>query len=155
MKMKIILGVGVLVLLLAAVGGTLFFTGALSKSDSNTAMNTPALAAAVPNLPVFYHHIQPEFVVNFNRKERPRALMIEISVASHSEEALELLDSHTPELRNDLLLYMTENNGTSLFTANGKNALRDGVKVTLNELLKKHGYVEAVEDIFFTRFVLQ
>lgn len=156
MKKWIFIGVGSLLLVVATVGGTLFMSGAFNDSANDPAAMSPEVGAAVAeNAPIFYHNVQPEFVINFNRKERPRALMVEISISSHDEKALDTLDSHSPELRNNLLLLMTENNGSTLSTADGKNALRESVKIALNDLLVKHGKSEAVEDIFFTRFVLQ
>jgi len=172
MKKWIFIGVGAILLIGLSVGGTLFATGAFSPKpppavagEGTGEEGDPALAAATPPpepLPVvvtatevFYHYIQPEFIVNFRGRERPRTLMVEITVSSYVEKSLDLLSKHSPELRNNLLLVMAEKNGKELTTMEGKNQLREDVRDSLNALMKKHSGVMAVDDVYFTRFVLQ
>lgn len=167
MKKWILIGVGVVVLLAGAIGGTLFATGALGGSDevvvvpgedgeATTAVVGEVVPVYVPkSREIFYFNIQPEFVVNFRKKERPRTLMVEITVASYHEESLEVLDTHSPELRNNLLLLLSEQSGPEMSTVEGKNKVREQVKETINKLLRKHVGAYDIDDIYFIRFVLQ
>ncbi|MBX2883468.1 MAG: flagellar basal body-associated FliL family protein [Granulosicoccus sp.] len=170
MKKWIFIGVGALLLVVIAVVGTLFATGAFSDPPPVAAEAMPGeegegMPVAPPEPPplpvvvtateVFYHYIQPEFIVNFRGRERPRTLMVEITVSSYVEDSLELLSKHSPELRNNLLLVMAEKKGTELTTLEGKNQLREEVKDSLNQLMKKHSGIMAIDDVYFTRFVLQ
>ncbi|MBX2886882.1 MAG: flagellar basal body-associated FliL family protein [Granulosicoccus sp.] len=154
MKKMILIGVGLMLLNVVSVGGTLFFSGALDKPPV-VAEEEIEVVEPIPRRPIYYHNVQPEFVVNFDSKERPRALLSEIVVASYSEEALGVLDTHSPELRNNILILMTAHGNTGLATVEGKEALREAVKNELNRLMLKHTGMEEVEDVFFTRFVLQ
>jgi len=170
MKKWILIGVGAFLLIGISIGGTLFATGAFSSNPPRYAAGSgtggegdPALGSALPPpLPVvvtatevFYHYIQPEFIINFRGRERPRTLMVEITVSSYVEKSLNLLSKHSPELRNNLLLIMAEKNGSELSTMEGKNQLREDVKDSLNALMKKHSGVMTIDDVYFTRFVLQ
>ena len=156
MKMKIILGVGLVVLIALSVGGTLFLTGAMGSTPEPAADGaSPEAVETPPSREIFYFNVQPEFVVNFRNKERPRVLMVEIAIASHYEKSLEVLDTHSPELRNNLLLLLTEQSGAEVAMAEGKNKVRELIKESVNELIKKHHGPYEIEDVYLTRFVLQ
>lgn len=154
MKKWILIGAAVIALIGASIGGTLFLTGAFATTPHDDNQNATS-EESNKNKELLYYNIQPEFVVNFKRPERPRVLMVEISISSHSEKAIFALDTHTPELRNNLLLLLSEQSGEDMKSVAGKNQLREKVKSTLNTLLEKHASKGSVEDVFFTRFVLQ
>lgn len=157
MKKMILLGVGGVVVIALTVGGTLFATGAFSAAPApaGDGVNPEAAVVPPPSREIFYFNIQPEFVVNFRRKERPRVLMVEMVIASHHEKSLEVLETHSPELRNNLLLLLTEQNGAEVAMAEGKNKIRELVKQSVNELIEKHVGAYEIKDVFLTRFVLQ
>lgn len=153
MKKMIIMGVGALALVGVSVGASLFFTGALNEPE-------PALDAAIPeedamSEDVFYYNIQPEFVVNFQGKSRTKFLMIEMTVATHDEEVLTILDDHDPEVRNTLLLLLARQNSENLKTAEGKQELRDEALIRIDKVLGRHYKTERIHDVFITRLVMQ
>ncbi|MBX2839888.1 MAG: flagellar basal body-associated FliL family protein [Gammaproteobacteria bacterium] len=149
MKKWIFIGVGALLVIGASIGGSVVIVGAVSQPAATVVEVVEAPTE------VFYYNIQPEFVVNFNSKERPRVLMVEISIATHDEETIVVLDDHTPELRNNLLLLLSAQTGPEMITVEGKNALREQVITVLNEIVSKHSKAKPVEDAYFIRFVLQ
>lgn len=153
MKKWIFIGVGGVLAIGLAVGATLFMTGAFSESE-------PEIGAAASDAPqpikeIHYHYVHPEFIVNFSSMSRPRSLMMEIAVASTDESIFTVLETHSPELRNDVLILLAEQDGKELKTTQGKNLLRLRVKESIEELLEKHGKIHEIEDIYFTRFVMQ
>lgn len=154
MKKIILLGFGVLALIGVSVSASLFFAGALNKG--------PEVAAALPSEAkaqiveeVFYHNIQPEFVVNFQGKTRLKFLMIEMVVATYDEKVLAVLDDHDPELRNNLLMLLAEQDSEFLKTVDGKQALRDAAVERIDELVARHYRSEQIADVFITRLVMQ
>ncbi len=149
-KKMILIGGGVVLLLLATAGGTYFMMAGGEPEVADGA--EPEAAAAMP---VFYYNIHPEFVVNFRGKSRAKFMMVEMSVATHDEKVTAIIDDHMPELRNDLLLVLAEQDAESLKTLEGKNALREQAKVTIDELVTKHYQPESVEDVYLTRLVMQ
>jgi len=154
MKKWIFIGLGAVLVIGASIGGAVLVTGAFA-----TAPVPNGSEEEIKEMPkgedLLYYNIQPEFVVNFRQRERPRVLMLEISVSTYYEKSVETLDDHTPELRNNMLLLLTEQNGQEMTTSEGKNALREIIKDSLNELIEKHMGPYEIEDVFFTRFVLQ
>ncbi len=179
MKKIIIIVVAALLLISGAVGGTLFFTGAFnekpdiqeeadweeeseddavdeeSDSDGSDPKKKKKRTKKGEPLETFYYHIQPEFVVNFGVKSRPKYLMLEVSVATYDEKVTDVLEKHIPELRNDLLLLYSTKTSEHLATIEGKNALRKETLGIVSKVLKRHSQNDEVEDIFFTRFVMQ
>lgn len=170
MKKIIIIVVAVLLLLGGAVGATLFLTGAFEKpadeevsesaegegEDGEEGEGKPRKKMKKgEKLETFYHHIQPEFVVNFGAKARPRFLMLEVSASTYDEKVLEVMDTHMPEIRNDLLMLFGTQSSERLLTTEGKNELREQTRNVILKVLEKHHGDDAIEEVFFTRFVMQ
>ena len=154
MKKMIIMGVAALLLVGVSVGASLFFTGAFSKE-------VPAAGAAGPveedPLPeeILYYNVQPEFVVNFQGKTRMKFMMIEMSVATRDEEVLTVLRDHDPELRNSLLMLLSEQDSEVLKTVEGKKALQKTAMERIDEVVAKYHRNERILDVLITRLVMQ
>lgn len=152
MKKMIIMGVAALLLVGVSVGASLFFTGAFDKE--------PASAAAEPveeELPeeILYYNVQPEFVVNFQGKTRMKFLMIEMAVATRDPEVPVILDDHDPELRNSLLMLLSEQDSEVLKTVEGKRALQQSAIERVDEVVAKYHKNERILDVLITRLVMQ
>lgn len=153
MKKMIIMGVAALLLVGVSVGASLFFTGAFSKEE-------PVVGAAGPveeDLPeeILYYNVQPEFVVNFQGKTRLKFMMIELSVATRDEEVLTVLSDHDPELRNSLLMLLSEQDSEVLKTVEGKQALQKTAMERIDEVVAKYHRNERILDVLITRLVMQ
>lgn len=164
MKKMILIGVGALLLIGISVGATMFLTGAfdaapeVSEGDAaapGAASAAPPLPAAAMPLKLFYHNIQPEFVVNFQGKSRVKFLMIEMVVASNDEAVPAILDDHDPELRNNLLMMLAEQDSALLKTGEGKAALREQAKTLIDGIVAKHYAPARIVDVYITRLVMQ
>ena len=153
MNKMILIGGGAVLLLAAAGGGAAFFMmGGGDPQALNGEPLEPELAAAKD---VFYYNIHPEFVVNFRGNSRAKFMMIEMSVATHDEEVTAVIDDHMPELRNDLLMVLAEQEADDLKTLEGKTALREKAKETISTLVEKFHGPDKIEDVFLTRLVMQ
>ena len=141
----------------ASIGGTLFLSPdkAPVATNQNGEPIVPAEAALAEPLERFYHNIHPEFVINFQGKSSPKFLMLEISAATSDEKASNAIDDHSPELRNNLIMMLGEQNSKDLQTTSGKDALREKAFLVVDELVTKHYGPGRVTDVFFTRFVMQ
>jgi flagellar FliL protein len=103
----------------------------------------------------FYYELKPELVVNFPGNTRPRYLQVAITAVTGSEEALAALELHSPAIRNDLLLHFTGSEPGTMATREGKEALRADALQVIQDVMKQRFGSKAVEDVFFTRLVLQ
>ena len=129
---------------------------------------TGKLVAAVPmagepmaaptsqvNKPTFYHEFTPELVVNFQGDASPRYMQLAITAVTADEAAVVALQLHAPAIRNDLLLLFSGMEAAPLTTREGKEGMRARALATIREIMKDRYGQEAVDDIYFTRFVMQ
>jgi flagellar FliL protein len=149
-KMILIAGGG-LIFSAINIGGSVFLAQALAPS---MAAATAMVAEPLPE-EVFYHNIQPEFVVNLPGGANSQFLMIEMVVATHDEEVITILKDHDPELRNSLLMLLAEEESEPLKTAEGKQLLREKALAKIDELVGSYHRVDRIKDVFITRLVMQ
>lgn len=150
-------------IILIAAGGLLFTAINIGGSALLTRALAPPMAAAVPVVPapapapleVFYHNVQPEFVVNFPDNAQAQFLMIEMVVSTHDEKVIDILKEHDPELRNSLLMLLSEQKSQPLTTPEGKLGLREKAIETLDEMVGAHYKTGSIDDVFITRLVMQ
>jgi len=147
MKKIALIGIGVVLVGISAGAAFLF----LSKSDE------PPVAAAQAEEPpeTFYFPIEPEFIVNFGQQSEMQFLMIDVTVSSLDSKVPAILDTHLPEIRNDLLMLFSSLANEHLYTEEGKGELRDSATENVTAVLKKHYPDGEINDLFFTRFVMQ
>lgn len=150
-KMILIAGGG-LIFSAINIGGSVFLAQALAPPP----MAAAAAVVAEP-LPeeVFYHNVQPEFVVNFPGGTNSQFLMIEMVVATHDEEVITILKEHDPELRNSLLMLLAEEKSEPLKTSAGKQLLREKALAKIDEVVGTHYKSDRIKDVFITRMVMQ
>ena len=154
-----LMGAGLVLLLGAAIGGTVFVMQPdepLEIAMGEMGPGMPGAALPKESRPkVFYHHVKPEFVVNLTGKGRQQFAMLEMSVAVNDEKAMDIMEDNAPELRNDILMMLGEQTSQSLAGNSGKVALREKTGEIVDELLVKHYGGGRVVDVYLTRFVIQ
>ena len=133
MKKMIMMAGGVLLLIGISVGATLFLSPKPASGPEYPDGTPIAVAKEVLPEPLkrFYYNIHPEFVVNFHGKSSPKFLMLEITAATSDEKAKAAIDDHIPELRNNLLMMLSEQVSSELTTTSGKEALREKKRTSL------------------------
>lgn len=156
MKKMIFAGAGVLALMGVAIASSVFVMMKFNPAPA-AAIGDPAAAlpAVKPDMDIFYHHVQPEFVVNLPGTGRARFLMVEMSIATDDEKAMEVIDEHQPELRNDLLMLLGEQDPAKLAGNEGKLALRSDAAAVVDGLVERHYAPGRIRDVYLTRFVIQ
>lgn len=129
---------------------------------------TGSLVAAVPapseeaamveenaNRPSFYHEFKPEVVVNFPGGGTPRYMQLAITAVTADEAAVAALELHAPAIRNDLLMLFSGMEAAPLASREGKEGMRAQALETIRGIMKTRYGQEAVDDVYFTRFVMQ
>lgn len=162
-KIIMIFGGALLVGILGGVGGALIFklmqptpVGQSAEAEEQA----KAEEAATKEEPVetrtaIYFEIHPAFVVNIGSTERTRFLQIDVVVMGYEQSDIKAFEEHIPAVRNDLLLLFSNQDAEDLLTSDGKTMLREkSLEVVRAAMLKKYGK-PAIEDIFFTKLVVQ
>ena len=104
---------------------------------------------------VFYHEFKPEIVVNFPGTGQPRYMQLSLTAVTADENAIASLALHAPAIRNDLLMLFSGVDPVPLATREGKDALRKQAVETIRNIMTQRYGESAVEDVYFTRFVMQ
>ena len=122
----------------------LFSTAVLAAEKAEeTASKAPAL----------YHKISPSLVANVQGKAR--YIRCDVQLMTRDEDYLDEISLHTPAIRHELLLLLSDQKGKELKNPKGKEKLRKvalkAVRATLKELTGSN----QVEDLYFTSFYVQ
>ncbi len=102
-----------------------------------------------------YFSLDPPFVVNFHADGRGRFLQITLDAMTYDESVLEVVRTHMPAIRNDLILLFSEQDSSTLVTPEGKNALRATTLATIQKVVEKESGNKGVDEVYFTSFVMQ
>ncbi|MFT5446391.1 MAG: flagellar FliL protein [Gammaproteobacteria bacterium] len=105
--------------------------------------------------PAFYHEFKPEIVVNFPGAGQPRYMQMSLTAVTGDEAAIAALELHAPAIRNDLLMLFSGIEPEPLATREGKEKMLNSALETVRGIMQKRYGQEAVEEMYFTRFVMQ
>lgn len=105
--------------------------------------------------PAFYHEFKPEIVVNFPGAGTPRYMQLSLTAVTEDEAAVAALELHAPAIRNDLLMLFSGIEPEPLATREGKEKMLESALATVRGIMQKRYGQEAVEEMYFTRFVMQ
>ena len=153
-RKKLLLILGLAVVLLLGGGAAAFF---LLGGDTAAPGEEPQ-EASVPPAPgePSYYVMAPEFVVNLPPGGKAKMLQVELQVYTSDPAMLDLLKKHDPMLRHYLFDVLASEQADSLFTRAGRETLQARLRDTLVAKLKGVGVSKpAIDDVYFTQFVLQ
>ena len=153
------------------VGAWLFFAGGDGGSDK--ASNSSK--ADAPLAPLHYLTMVPEFVVNFGPNSKVRYLQVDLQVATRKESSLEIISTYRPQIRNDILILLSDVSYDDLKDRTGKEALQKRLLDAINTVVgaaEKSKESEddtdnnkpkvddqsvngPIENVYFTSFIMQ
>lgn len=151
----IIIAVAALLAVVLSVAATLFLLGGDDQAPDENAETEITEEGEQQNAgPALYYEIKPAFLSTFSVGNRQRYMQITLSVSSREQQALDAVDYHMPLLKSKLNSLFGSQDFEQVQTDAGKNALREKVLSTINEVLEAE-QESLVENVFFINFVLQ
>ncbi|MCU7922324.1 MAG: flagellar basal body-associated FliL family protein [Candidatus Thiodiazotropha sp. (ex Dulcina madagascariensis)] len=102
---------------------------------------------------ISYYQIKPALVANL--AAGGKYIRCNIQLMTDDESFLEDLKLHGPAIRHALLLLLSEQDGNSVKTPLGKEALRKKALSEIARLMKKLSGKEGLKALFFTTFFVQ
>ena len=96
-----------------------------------------------------------KFVITIDGEERTHYLMLELALKTNSSQAHEELIEFKPLTRNVLLKMFSQNTFEELRQMNEIDRLQSDVLVQLRNVLALNGYAYQIEEVLFTKLVLQ
>ena len=151
MKKMIIIGVGVL--LLAGIGGGafLFLKDDPPAEGDEAATEEQAAKIAEP----IYTGLDPEFIVAFQEPKNARFLKLGIEVMARDDDVIEQVKLHMPAIRDSIVMMLSGTDESDLFSAEGKEKLRENILIAVQAVLEKNTGKPGIEAVYFTNFVMQ
>lgn len=170
---KIILWAALGLVTLGGIGaGALFLTGNVEKLTSwlsgaeaaeseaaspngKNAKGKKAGKKKEPPAPAQYYAFDPPFVVNFADETHVRFLQVSMEVMTRDPQVVETVKTHTPAIRNSILLLLGSQTYADLITREGKEKIRADSLAEIQKVLKDQTGKDGVEAVYFTGFVMQ
>ena len=153
MKKIIIFAVAGLVLVGGGIGGAMFFLKSPEPTEeemmAEEAMMEPDIKDAI------YEDIHPAFTVNFVDESKKKFMQVYMVAMFYDMESRDAFKMHIPVIRNNLLLMMSGKNSDELATVEAKEQLRKDVLKEAQSVMQERYGENMVEDIFFTKLVMQ
>lgn len=138
-------------LVLVLGGGGAGYWYYFTKADAKGVQQRP-----VEKLPPIYIALDPPFVVNFETEQLVRFLQVTIELMTRDAPTSELLKTHDPVIRNDLLMLFANQKYENVSTRAGKEKLRQEALETIRKVLAgAGGDPQRLEAVYFTSFVMQ
>jgi len=166
---KLVLIIVIAVVLLGASGGAAYYmsgagddatvaedSDAGEEGDESEDVDESGDEKTVTGNNAFYFSLDPAFVVNFQGKSRARYLQVNIDGMTRKEDVKMDVTKHLPQIRNNMVLLLSSQEYDVLIKPEGKDSLRKALLREINKILENEtGNEDAVEDIYFTSFVMQ
>lgn len=155
--------IGAVLLIVIAVGATLFVTGYFDSGEEPVAETAemeeveevPKEDDSEPGKDPLYHNLEPPFTVTFQKSKEAKLLQMSVTVLSHKEKVIEAIEKHNPMLRNNLLLLLSGQDPALLKQREGKEALRSSMLEVFQKTVSETENLKGVDQVFFTAFVMQ
>ncbi len=162
--MKIVIVAVTLSLLVGGglVGGTFIFVNNMHAEQMAAAASEDGVEGegeTEPAAPPKYHSMDPKFVVSFNNHGSAQFMQFSIQIMTRDGEVIKKIEEHMPVIRSSLLLLFGGQNYDAMLTREGKEKLLEDTKADINTTLQKlsgnEEMVTAIEEAYFTSFVIQ
>jgi flagellar protein FliL len=115
---------------------------------------TEAIADSKPEKAV-YHTLRPAFIVNYSTGGKPRFLQAELTVMSRDPAVVEAIITHMPLIRSQIVTFLADQDIFELQTHEGKEQLREGLRVLIDNVLSREEERSGVQSVLLTSFVMQ
>ena len=152
-KLKIILGVvGLIVLLIAVVFATLFFSGYFNPKPEIDPEQAAA-AADVLNRALERQN-EREFLVNLSSSKK--VMSVQLAVMTHYDERVfENVKKHDFALRSVIMDVMRQTQEADIVKPEFRKELAQKIRDSMNTLLEKYEDFGGIEEVHFTNFIVQ
>lgn len=151
-KGRLLLGVGLLLVITAGVGGYFVFAGRSAAPAEHGAASAGHGNSAAGDI---YYAMDPPFVVNFEIPAPVRFLQVTVEVMAHEQSVIDAVQKHMPVIRNNLMMLFSGQDYQVIRTREGKEALRARTLAEIQSILKQRTGKPGIEAVYFTSFVMQ
>ena len=153
MKKIIIFAAAGLVLVGGGVGGALFFMKSPEPTEEEVMVEEEAMEPNIKD--AIYEDMHPAFTVNFNEGSKKKFMQVYMVAMFYDMESRDAFKMHMPVVRNNLLLLLSGKTSDELESTEAKEQLRKDALLEAQSVMQERYGENMVEDIFFTKLVMQ
>lgn len=102
-----------------------------------------------------YMELDPPIVVNLAAATRSKYLRADIQLYIENKEDADLVKEHMPRIRDRLISLLAGRDGSTLMTADARDALRAELLTALRETMVAQTGHAAISGLYFTGFIIQ
>ena len=102
---------------------------------------------------ISYYEIKPSLVSNL--ASGGKYIRTDIQLMTKDDSFLESLELHGPAIRHTLLLLLSEQDGRTIKTPEGKEALRKEAMTQVSQVMKELSGKDSLQELYFTTFFVQ
>lgn len=153
-KIVVIL-VAVQFLLVIIIGAALYFAGVFDQGGEKEASEEKTEQRSQPVGDPQYIPMKPPFTVNFGSSGGARFMQVEVQLMTYDKEAVKAIEKHQPVLRDRILRVLGNQEEESVRTAEGKEQMRAEVLKVIQKVMEERYGAAAIEEVYFTSFVIQ
>ncbi len=104
---------------------------------------------------IFYHNMGDPFLVSLLEGKKSKFLQIKMYLSLTNEDLIEHVEANDPLIRNGVVQHLAKQSMSELRTSEGFQSLADEVAEIINTIMTEIISVPVVEQVYFTRFVIQ
>ncbi|TQV75350.1 flagellar basal body-associated protein FliL [Aliikangiella marina] len=149
-KGKLIIIAAVVVLLIGGVAAFFLLSG-----DSDSSQDEAAEEQVEPKEPAQYVGVPEAITSNIKGDRRNRTVQIKMSFMVRGDEAVDIVKSHMPQLKNDVLMLVSQQTVEELKTPEGRKMLQDKSLETVQKSLTDLVGEPVIERVLFISFLMQ
>lgn len=102
-----------------------------------------------------FYAFNPPIVVNVQDGRKLRFMQIELQLMARSQDALDPIEPLEPLLRHELIMLYSSIDGKLIKTLEAKDKLRTDSLALVNKLLEQEGQKAEIENVLFTKMIIQ
>lgn len=122
----------------------------------NTALAEDAPEVEKKGPQIIYHQMEEPMIINLVSPKHPRYVQLGMTFLVDSEDTVAAIDLHMPVIRNNVDEIISQMSVKAMQEAGVRKLIRSQVLTEVNRILKERaGIDQAVQDIYFDKFVVQ
>jgi flagellar FliL protein len=150
-KRRLPLLIGVVVVLLAGIGGYVLFTQHAAQSRTHATKGAVAKVSRAE----LYLPLEPAFVVNFRDDDALRFLQVGITLMAHDQAAIDTARAADPVLRDAMVSLLSSQDYAVIGSAAGRQKLQAQALVAARKVVQARLGRPGIDALYFTSFVMQ
>ncbi|PWI33014.1 flagellar protein [Vibrio albus] len=138
----------------ATVAGTVWYMQNQNKLDFKSVLSRLSLSDNKPEDKPTFHSLE-KLVLGVKGKQQTHFIMLEIAVKTHKPEQIKAIDGYMPLVRNALLRLFSNKAYEDLQAQREIDTLQNEVKATLLTAFADTHFVQDIDDVILTKYVIQ